>query len=798
MKYTSRNPNGINQITGSAVAITVLNNDVAVFTTSSLNLSGSLTASSAVITGNVIVQGTASINTLVVNQTQLSTGSNQLGDAADDVQTLFGTVRIPTGSLNVTGSTIISSSAATQLQVGNNLLFVSSSGFVGIGVTPTTALQVLRGTAGLMPKNQYEVAAFEYNGDTKLGIYSSATSITNIGSSLLLGMSNYTISSLYPGFEFQYVPNATLANNVVKYNFVGRNSSGVVTSAAIDLFNIYQDGRVVINGSGINYSANSKLLIGTSTDAGFKLDVSGSSRFSGNVQITGSATNSLIVRGSGATSATNALLIQDSSGNSSLTVADDRSVSIGSNLAVGGATLTFNSAYYGFSATSNNVTFTGGHLGTTLTARTPTMFQGQYNSAVYTIGNTTFVDSSGIPTILYVNGTTNNTGTSGYNGLVVNVTETTTGSGAKSLFKAQQNSVDRFVITNSGNVGIGTSSPNFRLDVSGSSEFIGNMLLTGSLAITASASTSSAALLVYKSGSTVVDIQGSTGQLFSITDSLTGSLFSVNTVAGLPIIEAFSDNTVNIGKFGSYPIRVVASGTLASITGSFTGSFTGSLFGSATSASFASTASLSITALTASFVNPLTQSVFISGSVSLRGPQAITGSLSVTGSAGTGSAFTVYKSGSTVVSIQGSQGELFSITDSLSGSLFSVSNISGLPILEVFSDNTVLLGSYLDPMLITTQRLTANSGSTVIYSLPTASYDGIFVDYVIRSGSNARAGQIMGMWSGSTAAYTDNSTTDFGSTSGFTFGLIVSGSNMVLTGSASTSGWTVRAGIRSI
>ena len=94
------------------------------------------------------------------------------------------------------------------------------------------------------------------------------------------------------------------------------------------------------------------------------------------------------------------------------------------------------------------------------------------------------------------------------------------------------------------------------------------------------------------------------------------------------------------------------------------------------------------------------------------------------------------------MSIQGSQGELFSITDSLSGSLFSVSNISGLPILEVFSDNTVLLGSYLDPMLMTTQRVTANSGSTVIYSLPTSSYDGVFVDYVIRSGSNARAGQL--------------------------------------------------------
>jgi len=186
------------------------------------------------------------------------------------------------------------------------------------------------------------------------------------------------------------------------------------------------------------------------------------------------------------------------------------------------------------------------------------------------------------------------------------------------------------------------------------------------------------------------------------------------------------------------------------------------------------------------------------GSFKVIGTQTITGSLAITGSAGSGSALTVYKSGSTVMSIQGSQGELFSITDSLSGSLFSVSNISGLPILEVFSDNTVLLGDYLDPMLITTKRVTANSGSTLIYSLPTASYDGAFFDYTIKSGSNARAGQLFGTYVSTTASYTDNSTTDIGDTSGFTFGFFISGSNMVLTGSALTSGWTVRTIIRSI
>ena len=49
-------------------------------------------------------------------------------------------------------------------------------------------------------------------------------------------------------------------------------------------------------------------------------------------------------------------------------------------------------------------------------------------------------------------------------------------------------------------------------------------------------------------------------------------------------------------------------------------------------------------------------------------------------------------SGGTVVDIQGSQGQLFSVTDDLSGSIFAVSDISGVPILDVNSDGT----SYFD------------------------------------------------------------------------------------------------------
>ena len=153
-----------------------------------------------------------------------------------------------------------------------------------------------------------------------------------------------------------------------------------------------------------------------------------------------------------------------------------------------------------------------------------------------------------------------------------------------------------------------------------------------------------------------------------------------------------------------------------------------------------------------------------------------------------------------IFTVQGSQGELFSVTDSLSGSLFSVNDISGLPVIEAFSDNTVLLGSYQAPALLTTNKvvLTA-SGNFTLSSLPTASYDGAFYDYTARSGSNARAGSIMAIWgNGGTVNFTETTTTDFGSTAGLNLAVFVSGANMILTGSASTTAWTIKTIIRSI
>jgi len=171
-------------------------------------------------------------------------------------------------------------------------------------------------------------------------------------------------------------------------------------------------------------------------------------------------------------------------------------------------------------------------------------------------------------------------------------------------------------------------------------------------------------------------------------------------------------------------------------------------------------------------------------------------------SSSTNSVLTVVGSGSSTTpplfKVQGSSGELFSVSDSLTGSLFSVNDISGLPVLEVFSDNTILMGDYSLPMLTTTKTSGLGLGLTTIYSLPTSAYTGAFFDYVVSDGTNLRAGNIMSAWDGVSATYLDTPTGDIGITTGITFNVSVSGGNAILKSSGTTTGWTVKTIIRSI
>ena len=85
---------------------------------------------------------------------------------------------------------------------------------------------------------------------------------------------------------------------------------------------------------------------------------------------------------------------------------------------------------------------------------------------------------------------------------------------------------------------------------------------------------SSSILALQGSGSasspTLMSVDGGSGRLFDVTDDLSNSLFSVNTVAGLPVVEAFADYSVKLGKYSAG--NGVVNITSASYVGVGTGS----------------------------------------------------------------------------------------------------------------------------------------------------------------------------------------------------------------------------------
>lgn len=140
-------------------------------------------------------------------------------------------------------------------------------------------------------------------------------------------------------------------------------------------------------------------------------------------------------------------------------------------------------------------------------------------------------------------------------------------------------------------------------------------------------------------------------------------------------------------------------------------------------------------------------------------------------------------SGSTAVVIKGGTAGV-SVTGSLQVS-GAIENLSG--------------GIKLSNGLIqTTKHVLADSGSFNIYSIATNSCDAAFFDYVARSGSNIRAGQIITVWNNSSVNYTEITSSELGSTGNLILGAYISDSNMILTASASTGGWTIKTIVKAI
>jgi hypothetical protein len=142
----------------------------------------------------------------------------------------------------------------------------------------------------------------------------------------------------------------------------------------------------------------------------------------------------------------------------------------------------------------------------------------------------------------------------GASGSLAGVYFENTGSIALSSARMWLDNLDNFVIARGG------GNDRIGLAISASGAIGINTLPTSTARLTVSGSTS--VVNFQGSGSNIFTVDGTSGRLFSVDDDLTNSLFSVNTITGLPVIEAFADNTVKLGKYSA------ASGSAMTITGS--------------------------------------------------------------------------------------------------------------------------------------------------------------------------------------------------------------------------------------
>jgi hypothetical protein len=92
------------------------------------------------------------------------------------------------------------------------------------------------------------------------------------------------------------------------------------------------------------------------------------------------------------------------------------------------------------------------------------------------------------------------------------------------------------------------------------------------------------------------------------------------------------------------------------------------------------------------------------------------------------------------------------------------------------------------------QNTDIDSGSIrTVMSVATGSYRAAFFDYVLTSGSNARAGTVFSVWQGTSVEYADTSTNDIGNTTGVNLLVSMSGANIGLFASSSNDNWSMKA-----
>jgi hypothetical protein len=351
------------------------------------------------------------------------------------------------------------------------------------------------------------------------------------------------------------------------------------------------------------------------------------------------------------------------------------------------------------------------------------------------------------------------------------------------------------------------------------------------------------------SGSTVLNVSGSTGTLLQVNDTISGSLLSVVT-GSTTIFQVFSNNLVvtsgsNIST-GGYTGSLFGTASYASNANSSSyalNSTSASYAANSTSASYTLSASYAATSsyadsftvagtLTAQtiIVQTITSSVeYVTGSTQfgsqLSNTHQFTGSVSITGSLAVDDSDVILTNQTSSMSVATASyvvnAQTASYVENAQTASYVLNAVSSSYVLNAISASYALSTTSASYALNSTNAVNASSGSNFVvtntlalkntlsdaatvassvvgsnnvFTRATGSYTSAFFKYTVSNGSNARSGEVMAVWNGTSVQYTDFSTLDIGSTrNNVTASVSIVSSDVQFNIQTNTSGWSIKS-----
>ena len=96
------------------------------------------------------------------------------------------------------------------------------------------------------------------------------------------------------------------------------------------------------------------------------------------------------------------------------------------------------------------------------------------------------------------------------------------------------------------------------------------------------------------------------------------------------------------------------------------------------------------------------------------------------------------------------------------------------------------------------ENLDVDTGTETIATVVKANYDAAFFDFVIKNGTNLRAGTVFAIHDGTNVEFTETSTNDLGDTSDVTLSVDISGTDMRLRATTTSDNWIIKSLVRTI